>query len=78
MHITPKHLNRITKATLNKKTIELITERVILEAKRLIVHSTSSLTEVARILGYEDYTYFSRVFKLKTNSSPQKFKKRYQ
>lgn len=78
LHITPKHLNRITKATLNKTTTELITERVILEAKRLIAHSGNSLTEVAETLGYEDYAYFSRVFKLKTDKTPLEFKKSYQ
>lgn len=78
LHITPKHLNRITKVTLNKTTTELITERVLLEAKRLIVHSGNSLTEVAETLGYEDYAYFSRVFKLKTGKTPLGFKKTYQ
>lgn len=78
LHITPKHLNRVTKATLNKTTTELITERVLLEAKRLIVHSGSSLTAVAETLGYEDYAYFSRVFKLKTGKTPLEFKKNYQ
>ncbi|WP_396589893.1 helix-turn-helix domain-containing protein [Allomuricauda sp. R78024] len=78
LHITPKHLNRITKTTLNKTTTELITERVLLEAKRLIVHSDNSLTKVAERLGYEDYAYFSRVFKVKTGKTPLEFKKSYQ
>ncbi|PWL38908.1 AraC family transcriptional regulator [Flagellimonas aquimarina] len=78
LHITPKHLNRITKSTLNKTTTELITERVLLESKRLIVHSGNSLIQVAETLGYEDYAYFSRVFKLKTGKTPLEFKKSYQ
>ncbi|WP_339705580.1 helix-turn-helix transcriptional regulator [uncultured Kriegella sp.] len=77
LNITPKHLNRITKTTINKTTTELITERILLEAKRLIVHSNNSLTTIAELLGYEDYAYFSRVFKSKTGSSPLAFKKRY-
>lgn len=78
LNISSKHLNRITKTTLNKTTTELITERVLLEAKRLIVHSKNSLSNIAEILGYEDYSYFSKVFKLKTGTTPIKFKKRYQ
>jgi len=56
----------------------LITERVLLESKRLIVHSDNSLSAIAEILGYEDYAYFSKVFKAKTNMTPLEFKKSYQ
>ena len=78
LSITPKHLNRITKTTLNKTTTDLITERVLLEAKRLIVHSVNPLSSIGQSLGYEDYAYFSRVFKLKTNKTPLEFRKEYQ
>jgi len=69
--------NRITKNTINKKSSELISERIILEAKRLLVHSEDSLADIAEFLGYEDYAYFSRVFKLKTKSSPSDFRNHY-
>ncbi|GAA3608422.1 helix-turn-helix transcriptional regulator [Flavivirga amylovorans] len=78
LNITSKHLNRIVKATLGKTTTDLITERVILESKRLIVHSKNSLSSIAQILGYQDYAYFSKVFKLKTHVTPLEFKKSYQ
>ena len=44
LNITTKHLNRVTRATINKTTSEFILDRVILEAKRLIVHSNNSLS----------------------------------
>ena len=78
LNITPKHLNRITKTTLNKTTTELITERILLEAKRLIVHSNNSLSNIAELLGYEDYSYFSKIFKKHTKITPIQFKKKYQ
>ncbi|MEH6537273.1 MAG: AraC family transcriptional regulator [Psychroserpens sp.] len=78
LHITSKHLNRITNATLDKTTTDLIMERVILESKRLIVHSNNSLFQISEILGYSDYAYFSKVFKLKTGFTPLEFKKSYQ
>ncbi len=78
LNITPKHLNRVIKTTLGKTTTDLITERVILESKRLIVHSDNALFAISEILGYDDYAYFSRVFKLKTNTTPLEFKKSYQ
>jgi len=77
LNISPKHLNRIIKTTLNKTTSELIGERILLEAKRLIVHSNNSLSGIADTLGFEDYAYFSKVFKLKTGTTPMAFKKRY-
>lgn len=77
LNITPKHLNRIIKATLNKTTSELILDRVLLEAKRLIVHSNNNLASIAEDLGYYDYAYFSRIFKLKCGVSPKEFKNNY-
>ncbi|WP_300441447.1 AraC family transcriptional regulator [Christiangramia sp.] len=77
LNITTKHLNRIAKETVNKTTNQLISERVILEAKRLIVHSNSSLFSIAETLGFTDYAYFSRYFKTKTAMTPFEFRKRY-
>jgi AraC-like DNA-binding protein len=77
MHITPKHLNRMTTNTLGKTTSELITERVLLEAKRILVHKESILTNTADDLGFKDYAYFSRWFKSKTGETPSSFQKRY-
>lgn len=78
LNVSIKHLNRIVKTTLDKTTTDLITERVLLESKRLMVHSNNSLSTIAEILGYEDYAYFSKVFKSKTNMTPLNFKKSYQ
>jgi AraC-like DNA-binding protein len=77
LNISSKHLNRIVKTTIDKTTSEIISERVLLEAKRLIVHSDNSLTSIAEILGFEDYAYFSKVFKSKTKTTPLAFKKKY-
>lgn len=77
LNITSKHLNRIAKYTIGKTASEIISERVILEAKRLLVHTGDSLTDIGFLLGYEDYAYFSRMFKLKTGSLPSNFRNRY-
>lgn len=77
LNITTKHLNRILKTILNKTTTDLISERTLLEAKRLIVHTTNSLTDISGILGYADYAYFSRIFKAKTHQTPLSFKNNY-
>ncbi|NNG11444.1 MAG: AraC family transcriptional regulator [Arenibacter sp.] len=77
LHISTKHLNRILRTTLDKTTTQLILERIILEAKRLMVHSNNSLSEISEILGYEDYAHFSKVFKRNTHITPKGFKKSY-
>lgn len=78
LNITIRHLNRLTQETLEKSTTQLITERVILEAKRLIVYNPSSLASVSFELGYEDYAYFSRLFKKWTGVTPKAFSKMYE
>lgn len=77
LNITSKHLNRIVKETLGKTTSNLIMERVMLESKRLIIHSEQNLTEIAEILGFLDYTYFSKLFKSKTGATPTEFRKNF-
>ncbi len=73
MNMTERHLNRITKACLNKTPTELISDRVILEAKRMLIHSNHSVAEVAGELGYFDSSYFSKLFKKKTKLTPKQF-----
>lgn len=78
MNITPKHLNRITQSIIGKTTSEVILDRVLLEAKRIMLHTSKTFTEISIGLGYEDYAYFSRLFKQKTGFTPSQFLKSYQ
>lgn len=73
MGMSEKHLNRICKECLNKTTTEVISDRVILEAKRLLILSESSIAEVAEQLGYYDNSYFTRLFKKRTGQTPAAF-----
>lgn len=77
MNISTKHLNRITQNTFGKTTSQLISDRIILEAKRMFFHSKNSFSNIALELGYEDYAYFSRLFKNKNGESPSDFMKKY-
>lgn len=77
LNITQKHLNRIVQTVTQKTTTQIITERVILEAKRELLYTSLSLKEIALKLGYTDYTYFSRLFKKHTGIKASNFKKQY-
>jgi len=73
MNMTERHLNRITKTCLSKTPTELISDRIILEAKRMLIHSDCIVSEVAEELGYFDSSYFSRFFKKKCGKTPAQF-----
>ncbi len=76
LHTTPKALN----AALNKHTGVTasghIYNRLLLEAKRLLKHSTLSVKEIAFFLSYEDPAHFSKFFKAQTGVSPAEFRER--
>jgi AraC family transcriptional regulator, transcriptional activator of pobA len=77
MFISERHLNRLCKISLNKTITELITERIILEAKRMLVFSKDSVSEIISQLGYTDSSYFFRLFKKKTTLTPLEFKNKF-
>jgi AraC-like DNA-binding protein len=77
LNITPKALNkRITRYS-NTTPNDIIKNRIILEAKRLLVHTSLSVKEIAYKLGYEDPSYFIRLFSKQAETSPQSFRQQY-
>jgi AraC-like DNA-binding protein len=56
---------------------EIIKNRVVLEAKRLLVHTSMTAKEIAFELGYDDPAYFSRQFLVKTGKSPVNFRTKF-
>lgn len=72
--ITPDHLNRLTRQTLGKKASQMILDRIILEAKRLLLFSDLNAKEIAYQLQFTDPSYFGRIFRKKTGHSPSSFK----
>ncbi|AJA68772.1 helix-turn-helix domain-containing protein [Myroides odoratimimus] len=77
MNMTQKHLNRVCKTLLDKTTTDIIIDRIVLEAKRMLIYTGKSFSEIAMMLGYDDYSYFSKVFKKRTGISPKEFLKKY-
>ena len=77
MFMSEKNLNRICKITFNKTTSDVIADRIVLEAKRMLVHSKFSVIQISVELGYMDDSYFIRVFKKRTAETPMQFIERY-
>ncbi|MDF2831965.1 AraC family transcriptional regulator [Chryseobacterium indoltheticum] len=77
LNISAKHLNRITQTVMQKTASEIITERVILEAKRMLIYLDEGLVEIAFRLGYEEYSYFARMFRKNTGITPSQFIKNH-
>ena len=49
-------------------------ERLIAEAKRLLIFTPQSLKEIATNLGFEETSYFIRVFRIQTKITPGQFR----
>lgn len=75
LNITVGHLNAVVKQQAGKTVTELVQERFILEAKRMLFHTGLSVKEVAYKLGFEDAPYFNRVFKKLAGTTPADFRK---
>lgn len=69
--VSGKTLARLTKAHFNKTLTDLISERIIIEAKRELYLTSKPVKEIAYTLGFADEYYFSRFFKKNAEISPQ-------
>ena len=74
LNLTADKLNEICKENYGQSPKTIILEKKITEAKRLLYFTDLSVKEIAFRLGFEDSSYFSRIFKQKTNLSPTEFK----
>jgi AraC-like DNA-binding protein len=68
---------KLQKAGIDSPSI-IIRERIITEAKRMLIYSDKSIKEIAAFLGYDDPYYFSRLFSNSTGNSPSKYRVNYQ
>ena len=77
MSITPKYLNQVVKNTIGCTAKEYITDRIITEAKRMLIHSTSSAKHIAFALGFTEPVNFSNFFRKNTRMTPLQYRKTY-
>jgi AraC-like DNA-binding protein len=75
LYITPNHLNALSKDVGGRSAGEIIRDRILLEAKRLLVNAEMNIAEIAAALDFEDNSYFTKFFKKYEGLTPQEFRK---
>jgi AraC family transcriptional regulator, transcriptional activator of pobA len=75
LYITPHHLNALCNDLLGISTGEVIRNRVLLEAKRLLINLDLPVSEIAFLLNFNDNSYFSKFFKKYSGITPEEFRK---
>lgn len=71
LKVTPDHLSRSCRSVTGQSALALLHERLQLEARRLLAYTDAPVAAVARDLGFEDASYFSRFFARRAGCAPQ-------
>jgi AraC-like DNA-binding protein len=77
LYVTPNHLNALCQDLLGKTAGDLIRDRVLLEAKRLLTNADMTVTQIAYDLNFQDNSYFNRFFKKNVGMTPDEFRKTF-
>jgi AraC-like DNA-binding protein len=75
LYITPNHLNAVCKDLLGLSAGELIRNRTLLEAKRLLTNPQLSISDISFRLNFSDNSYFTKFFKKTEGVTPEEFRK---
>jgi len=77
LNISSSYLNEVVKQHTGLPVSNLIHQEIIMEARRLLYFTDLSVKEISYSLGYDDHTYFSRLFKKLIKVSPGQFRSEY-
>jgi AraC-like DNA-binding protein len=77
LFVTPNHLNTMSQDLLGRSAGEVIRDRVLLEAKRLLTNAGMTAAEIADELNFTDNSYFNRFFKKYEGVTPEEFRRRH-
>ncbi|MDQ0110190.1 AraC-like DNA-binding protein/vacuolar-type H+-ATPase subunit F/Vma7 [Chitinophaga terrae (ex Kim and Jung 2007)] len=75
LNLSPRYLSDMLKQETGKTAIELIHIYLVNEAKNRLRTDNQRVSEIAYELGFENLSYFSRLFKKETGFTPNQFKK---
>ena len=74
LNVSTKTLTNCVYESSHSTPLKIINDRVILEAKRQLLHSSLKIKEIAFYLGFEDPSYFVKFFKRQTGYLPAEFR----
>jgi AraC family transcriptional activator of pobA len=75
--ITEKRLQKAVSRIYGKPPKEIVDNRIILEAKRLLLYGNSSIKEITAELGFDEPTNFIKYFRKHLSQTPARFRERY-
>jgi AraC family transcriptional activator of pobA len=76
LNVTPNHLNALSKEHIGMQAGELIRNRIVLEAKRLLINLNLTVSEISYQLNFNDNSYFTKFFKKEVGLTPEEFRKK--
>jgi len=74
MNMSERNLNIICKNNFQKSVSEIIETRKLIEAKRMLLYSDKTVSEIGYELGYNEKSYFTRVFHARMEITPTRFR----
>lgn len=77
LNVTTRQMSRLSSKDIGRTASSIITERIVMESKRLLRHTTTSISEVAYHLNFNDPSYFVKFFKSHTNLTPKEFREQF-
>lgn len=75
VHLNPQYFMRLFKKETGKPVLEFITELRLERVKQLLVETNKSITEIAISAGYDNFSYFSKLFKKYEGVTPSEYRK---
>lgn len=75
LHLPPKYLSEIMLSVTGRPAKAIILDFILLEAKSLLRQTTMSVQEISSWLGYDDFSYFTKVFRKKEGVTPLAYRK---
>lgn len=74
LNMSSRNLNLISQSVFGKSITEIIETRKLIEARNLLLNSGKSVSEIGYELGYNEKSYFTRVFHKKTGVTPTEYR----
>lgn len=77
LSVTANHLSETVKLVTGRTSTDLINDRMLMEIKRMLVHTNYTVSEIAFRLNFADQSYFSKYFKKLSSFSPLDYRQKY-